>query len=110
MFKWACLMVSGMPLRDEVRTALALAALRMIKSGENHRAVKSEDCEGIIRTEFRESFFGSFSGVIFEADVESEKGHTKTRFLFDPETEEDEILAGTWIQSRPERANRAAYN
>ena len=111
MFRFVCVMTSGMPLTEEVRTALLLVGRDLLQAGDEMRIFRAADCEGGVSTEYKYAMLGTFGGVLLDAHVESDRGTTRVRFLLDPATVADIRGDGFWVNSaRPEAIRNAACN
>ena len=84
MFQFVCLMMSGMPLTNEIRLDLVVAGFNMLLLGSNNSMSTTGAYTAEIRTGFRRAALGTFVGIVFEAEVESSRGQAKVRFLLDP--------------------------
>jgi hypothetical protein len=71
-------------LTDEMRDALFDVACLMIKFGSRKRRVKSDDMEGSVTSSYAERAFAGLSGVEFFAEVETNLGRGKIKFLVRP--------------------------
>lgn len=118
---WAmnCLMVQRVSLTDSTRNTLLLAAIEMLRrrgeKGVGRRRIKTDDIEGLIVTRFRPASLGSISGIEFLAEVETDLGKGKVKFIVDPRycgLDPDEIMASKWedVTERFNRAASAPYN
>ena len=114
-----CLMVQRVSLTDSTRNTLLLAAIEMLRrrgeKGAGRRRVKTDDIEGLISTRFRPAFLGSISGIEFSADVETDLGKGKVRFLVDPGfcgLDVEEVMDVRWqdVTDRFRKATSAPYN
>lgn len=78
-----CLSVSNMCLTDEMTMTLARAAWMMLQELEKEYLIYWEElrCAGVIRTNFERVVFVHFGGVVFEAELETERGKAFVRFL-----------------------------
>jgi hypothetical protein len=73
-----CLMFSGRGLTNEVRTFLYRTACEMHQKSTESLKVRTEHCEGIVRTNFSFAMMDTVGGTKFIADVETEAGQTHT--------------------------------
>jgi len=115
----ACLMVQQVSLTDGMRSALLMTAREMMlregEKGAGKRRVKNDDIEGLVRTHFLPAQLGSFSGIEFLAEVETDLGKGKVKFIADPRitmAKPDTIVGGQWenITDRMRRAANANMN
>lgn len=79
-----CLVVKGGMLVDEVCDVLYDTAQEMVRRGVRKRKLKVHDMEGQVRTKFRHAHFGSVSGIVFEADVETDERTYQVSFVIEP--------------------------
>ena len=110
MFALACFVMSGVPLNDAISNILMFAGRKMIEAGKNRQKIKSPVCEGVLRTEFGRALLGTLSGITFEAEIESDRGKTKVRFLLDPDLTRAELNEGFWVDTDFAQAEHATYN
>ena len=103
-----CLMVSGVPLSDEVTDVLLRTTRTMLRKGKERQSVRSDVCEGVVETRFRIANLGSLIGFVFRAEVESDAGKTTVRFLIDSQDISDEefehLERGGWSEYPASRA------
>ena len=88
-------MFAGAPLNDNVRTALYLAARKLIQNGRNFIKFQNEDGEGGVSTKHRRKVVASgMVGIEFSAVVEYGNKTTKCRFIVNDikMPSEDELL------------------
>ena len=106
-----CLMVSGIPLDDMILGVLLRAARDMLRNGAERLAIRTDDAEGIVETRVHTAVLGSLAGVVFQAEIETDAGKTKTRFIVDSAEISDEdferIEMGEWSEHP---ASRARFN
>jgi hypothetical protein len=76
-----CLMVVQVGLTDFMADVLFDTACAMMRSGSRQKRINEDYIEGKITTEFKEQSLGSVSGTEFNADVETELGKGKVKFL-----------------------------
>lgn len=108
-----CLLVTGGPLDEGLRTALYLAACKLIRNGEESAKFKDENGEGGVWTKHKRKSVSSFmAGIEFFATVDSRDGTMRCRFLVDdveiPANDEEFFENGyRWIplSSRPSSAD-----
>jgi hypothetical protein len=76
--------------------------------------VRSERCEGVVRTNFSSALMGSIGGTKFIADVETEAGKTHVVFIVQDYDLKRALEYGEWIEFEflPENhlANKAWMN
>jgi hypothetical protein len=92
-------MFSGPSLNNGIRTALYLAARKLILSGKNCIRFKDEDGEGGVSTRHRRVVVASgMVGIEFSAVVEMNDRTTKCRFIVNDlkMPPESEILDGSY--------------
>ncbi|MDO8424736.1 MAG: hypothetical protein Q7S70_02235 [bacterium] len=81
MFEIFCLMVEGGALTDSMRRCLFRGAQLLVENKERKLRVKNEDIEGVIETNFEATGFGSVYGILFTAEVWSDKGKSRPRYI-----------------------------
>lgn len=79
--KLYCLMTSSVSLDDRMADVLFDTACIMIKNTSGRKVVKDVGFEGQVTTKFNTQILGSISGVEFFAEVETELGKGKGKFL-----------------------------
>lgn len=79
-----CLMVNGIPVTDELRIKLFKVACDMAKKKNVRRTFKGEDGEGMVVTSYQTTLMGTISGILFEADVETEEHQGKVSYIVRP--------------------------
>ena len=106
-----CLMVSGMPFTDVVANVLLRTSREMLRRGAERCVIRADDVEGVVETRFHTAVLGSLAGVVFQAEIETDAGKTKTRFIVDSAEISDEdferIEMGEWSEHP---ASRARFN
>ena len=98
-----CLMVQRVSLNDRMRNVLLAAAIEMLRrqgeKGAGRRSVKDDDIEGVVSTRFQFACLGSFAGIEFLAEVETDFGKGKVKFIADPRLapfEAEDLERGQW--------------
>lgn len=76
-----CLMTASVSLSSKMADVLFDTACQMIKDDSKRKRFKKEGFEGTIRTSFDAKALSGISGTEFFADVESELGSGKVKFL-----------------------------
>lgn len=79
-----CLMVQSISLTSSERRLLFDIACEMVKKGINSKKIKDPEMDGIIKTNFEEKLVGAIGGVEFFAEVGTELGEGKVKFLVRP--------------------------
>ena len=104
-----CLMVSGVPFNKIVTDTLVTTARDMLRCGAERRAVRAADIEGVIETRFKTAVLGSLTGIVFRAEIETDEGKTRTRFIVDSADISDEdfecLQWGEWSEYPAWRAH-----
>lgn len=78
-------MVSGFPLTDPIRNLLLRNAQEMYQGKEKSRyIIERDECEGNIETEFKFFTLGHTHGIIFKAQIDTEKGRTTIDYIVRP--------------------------
>ncbi len=91
MYHWmiTCMGISNISLTEEIRGALEDTAVAMIHSGKDTASFKAGSAEGRVRKERDYISFMNDGGPFFSAEVETDLGTGKVRF----------IIPGRYIQS-----------
>jgi len=71
----------SLPISDEVRDALLVNAYLMLKSYSKKKKVKASCCEGVIKTDFKETVLYGTNGILFEGKLETNKGDLTVLYL-----------------------------
>ncbi len=111
MFEIFCLMVSGFGLTDRMRTQLFRAAKTMVENGKQKQPIKNDDFEASIRTDFKYTGLGSFYGILFIAEVESDRGETKVTYIVrTKDLEKVNLDECFWLTHDSHLVEKAPYN
>ena len=104
MYRWmiTCIGTSNISLTNEVRWALEEEAVAMIRSGTDSVSFRAGMAEGRIRKERDHVSFVNDGGPLFSAEVETELGTGKVRFII-PERYL-RALDGGWKSVKPGRS------
>jgi hypothetical protein len=118
MYRWiiTCMGVTNISLNEELREALEETAVAMIHSGSDVGSFKSASAEGRIKKERDYVLFMYDGGPLFSAEIETELGLGKVRFII-PERHL-QALADGWEKvesihiddAHMRRAANAIYN
>lgn len=76
-----CLGVSGLPLSGEMADMIYDAAITLARTKDARVRVRCDNAEGEVTTEFKDVVFVGFSGVQFQATLDTALGTTKVSFL-----------------------------
>ncbi len=76
-----CLMTSSVSLTSRMADVLFDTACRMIKDDSRKKRFRDDGFEGMITTSFQVRAFSGIAGTEFSAEVESELGKGKVKFL-----------------------------
>jgi hypothetical protein len=76
-----CLLVSGLPLSEEMCDALHKGARRTVRTGKSRRKIRGSNFEGRVETTNEYVSLGTIAGVYFTGIVESNTFVTKVRFI-----------------------------
>lgn len=76
-----CLMTASVSLSDKMADVLFDTACSMIKGDARKKYFRDEGFEGVITTSFEVQSLSGISGTEFFAEVESELGKGKVKFL-----------------------------
>ena len=79
-YRFACLSTS-INLDEETRGAISEAAYRMAVAYKAKEKFKTEEAEGHVTTQFGYAVLGGISGMVFEAEVETDHGRGKIRYI-----------------------------
>jgi hypothetical protein len=74
-------LVSAVPLSSALSLLLLQAARELGRSGSGPQEIAGERVHGRVWSEGREVRLGTLGGVLFEAEVETERGSGRVRFL-----------------------------
>ena len=88
-------MGSGIPIDDRIRNMLFHVSRTMLKTGKEKVRVKSNFLEGVVTTDFEIGCMGSVAGVVFSAEIDTEKGSGKASFI----TNTDSAEIDNWEES-----------
>ncbi len=78
---FTCLMMSQGFINDELRSLLVRTAVSAVCLKSRGQRIKTDWCEGEVRTDFLTASFEGLSGVKFECKVDVENRTTKATFL-----------------------------
>jgi len=84
-FGFVCLVLQNISLSPSMRLQLVNITKQLAKTGKNLIKIKEKDIEGNLRTKWETVMVGSFVGIRFHAEVETEYGSGKVVFLMDEE-------------------------
>lgn len=76
-----CLMFSGKSLSDAAYEALYQCACDCVVKEKYERKVFHDDVRGVVHTDFDFAMMGTVGGIIFEGEVETEKGNTTVKYI-----------------------------
>lgn len=79
-----CLMTSSVFLSSNMRNVLFDVACEMMGSNAGRKRFADGDFEGVVTTSFESKILSGISGVEFTAEVETELGKGKVKFLVRP--------------------------
>lgn len=79
-----CLMVQSISLTNYERCLLFDIACEMARKGVNSKRIEDPEMEGVVKTDFEEKLIGGIGGVEFFAEVATELGEGKVKFLVRP--------------------------
>lgn len=99
-FTLLSILFSTQPLTPSLSMCLYEAALELHASGEGGKQVLGDVIQGVVRNLHREVAVGAIAGPLFEADVETERGAGKVRFLL---TQQALAAHGRAPEPRPRR-------
>ena len=84
-FRIFAVLVSAVPLSTALSVLLLQAARMLARSGAGPQQISGELVRGRVWTDGREARLGTLGGSLFEAEVETERGSGRVRFLVTPE-------------------------
>lgn len=76
-----CLMVNGPGINADIRNNLLLVTARMRQELRTKISVRTKYFEGIVKTKLETVLMGSLGGILFEAEIEFERGKTHITFI-----------------------------
>lgn len=76
-----CLMTASVRLSSNMRNVLFEVACEMVVSNAKRKRFYDDGFEGVVRTSFESKILSGVSGVEFYAEVETELGKGKVKFL-----------------------------
>lgn len=76
-----CLMTSSVSLSSKMADVLFDTACRMIRDDSRRKRFRDDGFEGLITTSFQAQSFSGIAGTEFLAEVESDLGKGKVKFL-----------------------------
>ncbi len=76
-----CLVVERGSLGDHMRDVLFLGAVALLQDRSEERALRSSQCEGVVRTEFRPAQLGSICGTKFAASLDTDHGRVEITYI-----------------------------
>lgn len=91
---------------DEIKRAFKMAACRLHREKRDQMLFKTEECSGVIKTDWETRSVATRSGVLFKAEVESEDGSWQVNFLLHTRDlergaerlhDEDVFKDGVWL-------------
>lgn len=80
-FTLLSILFSTQPLTPSLSMCLFEAAMELHESGAGGQQIAGDVISGVVRNLHREVALGGIAGPLFEADVETERGSGKVRFL-----------------------------
>lgn len=94
-----CLVVDGNLVDDDIRDMLLATAYQMAIGHQKKQRVKAEGCEGIVRTKFQRQSLVDIHGLVFMAELDTEKGRLAiTYILRDQDLRAlEEMEEGAWL-------------
>ena len=110
-----CLLVYNISLSSRISKFLVRLASEMLHRRQKRRSFDSPalQCEGSIKTKFERAQCGHFSGTVFEANLDTNRGKATVKFLVDDSNPADLMSVDDeelFIQKRPKgRSNNDSY-
>lgn len=100
IYKIYCLMGSGIPVDDEIRSMLFHVSRNMLKTGKEKVKIKNDSLEGLVTTDFEIGCLGCVAGVMFNAEIDTDKGSGKVRFITNTDSAEiDDWENACWMDA-----------
>ncbi len=116
-YSLVCLMTRNLSLTPSVRMDLVNTAKQMFQAGRTTQKIKCPNVEGRLQTKWEEACLGTFAGIKFQADLETDLGRGKMEFIVaEAELELEEILDSEnsdWVNfegSPQTRRDKAVFN
>ncbi len=113
-YELVCVMVKNLCLTGEDRDLLFETARDMLRArprkDATRRTVKTDKLEGVVKTELKQACLGTFVGIMFTAEVETDMGKGSVRYLVLDDHLNEELVNNTWLESNPQRSRSAAWN
>ena len=99
MTPFYCIMFSH-SISDEVRDTLLAHAYLMLRSYKRKTKVRTNDCEGVIETDFKETHLYGMNGIVFKARLGTNAGDLKVSYLVRHQDLEmaEEAEHGAWLE------------
>ena len=77
--------MTGFYVSEDINDSLFRVAHSMIREGKTKQKVFSDEMDGLVTTSFKETTLGSIYGIEFHAEVVTEHGEGRVKFLVRPE-------------------------
>jgi hypothetical protein len=105
---WTILFVDKGPgmIEDSVKDALKMSACLLQVKRVDRMRISTSVCTGVIETEWKTYVVGGRSGVLFSAQVDSDKGEYQVNFLLN---EDDLQRGGEVIKEMEEGRGKLRY-
>lgn len=100
-----CLMITSVSMTPSMADLLFDTACLMIRGNSRARKLSNLEMEGRLTTSFKEQSFAGISGIEFLAEVETELGKGKIKFLVRPMDSERRRLDWSLFTSEEELAS-----
>jgi hypothetical protein len=110
IFNLVCLALKGASLTEEIGNQLVLSASEMLEKGSEKLSIASDHFEGVITTGYKWSSIGTFSGIKFKAEIESDLGKTDVDFILKYRITKDILEKSHWFSSSQKQSRAAAMN
>lgn len=108
-----CVMVNGVSLSPATRTELVRTACLIARAETNESNFQCDDACGRIWTEYHSARLGSYTGLLFEAEVLTEQGIGRVAYIVrtqDLERIDDWHRHGLWGDQIKARLEQVAIN
>lgn len=86
-----CLGATTFRMTEESARVLMQAAFEMTQTGARERSIKGPLIEGKVTTENVHAALGTYGGVVFQAEVDTELGKGMVSFIFLPGNSETAV-------------------
>ncbi len=89
-----CFAVTKGSLDDHMRDVLFLGAVQLMRDRSERKTLKTQRCNGLIRTAFQRAVLGTIGGTKFAAALETERGSVEVTYIVRDRDIDAEIESG----------------